>query len=56
MGPDRTASDHIAEFFVHRLHVSGAAEGDAPGDADDYKDMAGKYEKFFTANPGKGDG
>ena len=31
-------------------------KGEAPADADDYRDMKGKYEKFFTANPGKGDG
>ena len=27
---------------------------DAPADADDYKDMDGKFEKFFSDKPGKG--
>jgi len=31
-------------------------KGEAPADADAYKDMAGKYDKFFNAAPGKGDG
>ena len=31
-------------------------KGEPPADADDYRDMQGKYDKFFTANPGKGDG
>ena len=31
-------------------------KGEPPADADDYRDMKGKFEKFFTANPGKGDG
>ena len=31
-------------------------KGEAPADAEDYKDMTGKYDKFFSANPGKGDG
>ncbi len=31
-------------------------KGEAPADADNYKDMTGKYDKFFSANPGKGDG
>ena len=25
-----------------------------PDDADGFKDVAGKYEKFFTATPGRG--
>jgi ferredoxin len=29
-------------------------KGEPPADAEEYKDMPGKYEKFFTANPGKG--
>lgn len=29
-------------------------KGEEPTDADEYKDMPGKYEKFFTANPGSG--
>jgi ferredoxin len=28
---------------------------DAPDDADEYKDMTGKYEKFFSPNPGSGE-
>lgn len=28
---------------------------EAPSDADEYKDMPGKYEKFFSANPGSGE-
>ena len=28
---------------------------DAPSDADTYKDMEGKFEKFFSAEPGEGD-
>ena len=28
---------------------------DAPSDADDHKGEAGKFEKFFSANPGEGD-
>jgi len=31
-------------------------KAEAPGDADDFKSMPGKYEKFFSANPGKGGG
>ena len=27
---------------------------DPPADADDYKDMDGKFEKFFSDKPGKG--
>jgi ferredoxin len=29
-------------------------KGEQPGDADDYKDMPGKFEKFFTPEPGGG--
>jgi ferredoxin len=29
-------------------------KGEAPADADDYKDMPGKFEKYFSANPGRG--
>ena len=31
-------------------------KGEAPADADEYKGMDGKYEKFFSQNPGKSDG
>lgn len=31
-------------------------KGEPPADADTYQSMTGKYEKFFTSNPGKGDG
>ena len=29
-------------------------KGDAPADGDDFKDMADKFDKFFSAEPGKG--
>jgi len=29
-------------------------KGEAPADADTYKDMEGKFDKFFSPNPGKG--
>jgi ferredoxin len=29
-------------------------KGDPPQDADDFKDMAGKFEKYFNADPGEG--
>ena len=29
-------------------------KGEAPADSEDYKGMEGKYEKFFSAEPGKG--
>ena len=28
-------------------------KGDTPADAEDYKGMAGKFDKFFSANPGR---
>ena len=28
---------------------------DAPADADDFKDEKGKFEKYFSPNPGEGD-
>jgi ferredoxin len=31
-------------------------KGEAPADADAFKDMTGKYDKFFSTAPGKGDG
>ncbi|MCH8155110.1 MAG: DUF3470 domain-containing protein, partial [Proteobacteria bacterium] len=33
-----------------------ARKGEPPADAEDYKGMEGKYEKFFSREPGKGDG
>ncbi len=27
-------------------------KGEPPADADDYKDMTGKFDKFFSPNPG----
>jgi ferredoxin len=30
-------------------------KGEPPADADDFKDMAGKFETHFSAVPGKGD-
>ena len=29
-------------------------KGESPGDADAYKDEAGKFDKYFSANPGQG--
>ena len=29
-------------------------KGDTPDDADDYKDEEGKFEKYFSDNPGEG--
>jgi ferredoxin len=29
-------------------------KGDAPGDSDDFKDETGKFDKYFSAEPGKG--
>jgi ferredoxin len=29
-------------------------KGDAPGDGDDFKDETGKFDKYFSAEPGKG--
>ena len=31
-------------------------KGESPADAETYKGMEGKYEKFFNREPGKGDG
>ena len=31
------------------------AKKDAPKDADDYKDKAGKFDKYFSPKPGEGD-
>jgi ferredoxin len=31
-------------------------KGEAPADADDFKDAADKYEQYFSPNPGKGTG
>lgn len=31
------------------------ASRDAPADADDFKDVEGKFEKHFSAEPGEGD-
>ena len=31
-------------------------KGESPADAETYKGMEGKYEKFFSREPGKGDG
>ena len=31
-------------------------KGEAPENADEFKDVDGKYDKFFSANPGKGGG
>jgi ferredoxin len=31
-------------------------KGEPPADAETYKGMEGKYEKFFSREPGKGDG
>ena len=31
-------------------------QGTPPSDAAAFDGVAGKYEKYFTANPGKGDG
>jgi ferredoxin len=28
---------------------------EAPSDADEFRDVEGKYEKYFSANPGSGD-
>jgi len=30
-------------------------KGESPGDADDFKDQEGKFDKFFSDKPGKGD-
>ncbi len=30
-------------------------KGEPPGDADDYKDESGKFEKYFSDKPGEGD-
>jgi len=30
-------------------------KGTAPADADAHKDEAGKFEKYFSTNPGKGE-
>ena len=30
-------------------------KGEAPGDADAFKDEPGKYEKYFSSNPGNTD-
>lgn len=30
-------------------------KGDSPADADDWRDVEGKFEKHFSANPGAGD-
>ncbi|MBM3384467.1 MAG: DUF3470 domain-containing protein, partial [Betaproteobacteria bacterium] len=30
-------------------------KGTPPPDADDWKEVKGKYEKYFTPNPGKGE-
>ncbi|HLW27605.1 MAG TPA: ferredoxin FdxA [Kiloniellales bacterium] len=29
-------------------------KGETPPDADEYKDVEGKYEKYFSPNPGQG--
>ena len=29
-------------------------KGDSPGDAEAHKDEAGKFDKYFSANPGQG--
>jgi len=29
-------------------------KGDAPGDSDDFMDETGKFDKYFSAEPGKG--
>ncbi|MFP6699661.1 MAG: ferredoxin FdxA [Alphaproteobacteria bacterium] len=29
-------------------------KGDAPGDSDDFEDETGKFDKYFSAEPGKG--
>jgi ferredoxin len=29
-------------------------KGEAPEDADEWRDVSGKFEKFFSPNPGKG--
>ncbi|HMB75140.1 MAG TPA: ferredoxin FdxA [Kiloniellaceae bacterium] len=31
-------------------------KGEPPADADAFRDVEGKFEKFFSADPGKGDG
>jgi ferredoxin len=31
------------------------SKGEAPADADEMKDVEGKFEKFFSAEPGEGD-
>ena len=31
-------------------------KGEAPADAEEFKGVPGKFEKFFSAEPGKGDG
>ncbi len=31
-------------------------KGEPPADADSFRDMNGKYDKYFSAEPGKGDG
>ncbi|MGF1628909.1 MAG: ferredoxin FdxA [Kiloniellaceae bacterium] len=31
-------------------------KGEAPADADEHRSEGGKYEKFFSNKPGKGDG
>ncbi len=30
-------------------------KGEPPADSEEYKDMAGKFDKFFSEKPGKGD-
>ena len=54
--PD-TDSDLEKWVEVNRQYASSwpniTRRGEVPADADEFKGVAGKFDKFFSANPGK---
>ena len=57
--PDTTGED-IDSWVKMNLKYAEAwpnitRKKDAPEDADDYKDTAGKFDKYFSEKPGEGD-
>ena len=54
---DSTAAGHEKWVEVNRQYASSwpniTRRGEVPADADEFKGVAGKFDKFFSANPGK---
>jgi ferredoxin len=43
--------EHNRQFAEQWPNIT--RKGEPPADADDYKEVPGKFEKYFSANPGR---